>query len=204
MKNVKTWIELPFICTRSCTNLFTIKSFCLTVRMTFHYGNWIIHNKPSYKSSRIARTQIYSHLYKNDNIQLTVILTFNLWSRSDIVSIKKLTLILKIIAQCDFKHIMTLMMKPKRSVFKVLTYIIISTAASLMTGSDTICLDLQNCYYYSILTYHILRYINFISIHLQLAHFYCRSRLRYIRFCDLMIIEFLYLLFTVCTVIIIN
>jgi len=45
-------------------------------------------------------------------------------SSSDFVGINELTLILKIIGQCDVKHIMTLPIKTITSVLKVSTYII--------------------------------------------------------------------------------
>ena len=50
---------------------------------------------------------------------------------SDIVSISKLTPILKIICQIYANHIMTSLIKTITSVLKVLTYIIISIAAGL-------------------------------------------------------------------------
>jgi len=48
---------------------------------------------------------------------------------SDIVSINKLTVILKNIGKCDVKHIMTLPIKRITSVLKVLTYIITNIKA---------------------------------------------------------------------------
>jgi hypothetical protein len=54
---------------------------------------------------------------------------FLLISHSDIVSIYKLNLMLKIIGQCDFKHIMMIPMKTMASVLKVSTYIITCISA---------------------------------------------------------------------------
>jgi len=57
---------------------------------------------------------------------LSVILTFcSLISTSDSVSISELTLILKIIGQCDVKQIMILPIKTMTSVLKVSTYILL-------------------------------------------------------------------------------
>ena len=50
--------------------------------------------------------------------------------RRDIFNVNGLTLILKIIGQCDVKHIMTLVIKTIASVLKVRSYIIISITAS--------------------------------------------------------------------------
>ena len=66
----------------------------------------------------------------------------------DIFSINRLTLILKIIDQCDIKHIMTLSIKTIVSVFMDSTNVI--TALPTQTLCDTIdnvCLDLYNCHY---------------------------------------------------------
>ena len=53
------------------------------------------------------------------------LLDFLLISQSDIVSIKELALVLEIISQCDFKHIMMmLLMRTITSDLNVLTYII--------------------------------------------------------------------------------
>ena len=54
---------------------------------------------------------------------------FSLISQSDIVNINELTLILKIIGQCDVKCIMTILIKIIMTVLKVLTYTITSITA---------------------------------------------------------------------------
>jgi hypothetical protein len=51
---------------------------------------------------------------------------FPLISRSDVVHINELALILKIMCQCDVKCIKTLQLKTISSVLKVFTYIITS------------------------------------------------------------------------------
>ena len=67
---------------------------------------------------------------------------------SDIVSISKLTPILKIICQSYANHIMTSLIKTITSVLKVLTYIIISNSSwSRSDTSDNVCLDHQSCRY---------------------------------------------------------
>jgi hypothetical protein len=52
-----------------------------------------------------------------------------LWSQSDIVGINALILILKIIGQCDIKHIITLPIKTRTSVLNISIYIITSITA---------------------------------------------------------------------------
>ena len=74
--------------------------------------------------------------------------TFPLISLSHIVSINRLTLILKIISQCDVKHIMTFPIKRITSVLKVETDM--HHCSSYLTcchTTDNVCLYLNNCSY---------------------------------------------------------
>jgi hypothetical protein len=74
---------------------------------------------------------LWSHrVFGHISFDLTKCLdTFPLISPSDIVSINRLTLILKTISQCDVKHIMMLQIKTIMWVLEVSTYIIISIIA---------------------------------------------------------------------------
>ena len=80
------------------------------------------------KQKKIILTACKDLHRENQNTDLRWILLLYLtffWSQSDIVSIKELALVLEIISQCDFKHIMMmLLMRTITSDLNVLTYII--------------------------------------------------------------------------------
>ena len=87
------------------------------------------HDLPHLKTSTLTITPAIALVC----IILSVIWTFcPLISHSDIFSINKRTLILKIIGQGDVKHIMTLLVKIITSVLNVSTYIITSITVGLI------------------------------------------------------------------------
>ena len=71
--------------------------------------------------------------HHNPNPILSIIWSFSLISTTDIFIINELTLILKIIGQCDVKHIMMLPFKTITWVLKVLTYYTITSIAACPT-----------------------------------------------------------------------
>ena len=73
---------------------------------------------------------------------LSVICTFFFISPCDIISISRLSLMLKIIDQCDFKQVIILLIK---SLTYKKWYIIISLTH--YNTSDNVCLDFHNCWY---------------------------------------------------------